>query len=65
MQPRPSLPRVPKRQLDLFKGSPPSTPAWSALPDQVRQTLASLMTRLLLAHAVGSGTKPRRGYDER
>lgn len=65
MQPRPSLPRVPKRQLDLFAGSPPPTPAWSALPDQVQRTLASLMTRLLLAHVGEAGTKSRSDRDER
>ena len=65
MQPRPSLPRVPKRQLDLFAGSPPSTPAWSALPDQVQRTLTSLMTHLLLAHVGEAGTKSRSDCDER
>lgn len=65
MQPRPSLPRVPKRQLDLFTGSPPPTPAWSALPDQVQRTLASLMTRLFLAHAGEAGTRLRSDCDER
>ncbi|MGI9484704.1 MAG: hypothetical protein ACR2RF_02240 [Geminicoccaceae bacterium] len=64
MQPHPSLPRVPKRQLDLFAGGPPPTPAWSTLPDQVRRTLASMMTRLLLAHARDAGARPRSDRDE-
>jgi hypothetical protein len=65
MQPRPSSPRPPKRQLDLFAGSPPPTPAWSALPDQAQQTLTGLMTRLLLAHAGGAKSEPRSDRDER
>lgn len=65
MQPRHSSPRPPKRQLDLFAGSPPPTPAWSALPDQTRQALTGLMTRLLLAHAGEAGPKSRSDGDER
>jgi hypothetical protein len=40
-------------------------PAWSALPDQARQTLTALMTRLLLAHAGGAKSEPRSDRDER
>ncbi len=42
----------------------PNTGVARALPDQVQRTLASLMTRLLLAHTGEAGTKPRRDYDE-
>jgi len=65
MQHRHPWPRPPKRQLDLFAGSPPPAPAWSALPDQTRQALTGLMTRLLLAHAGGAGSEPRSDGDER
>jgi hypothetical protein len=65
MQHRHPRPRPPKPQLDLFAGSPPPTPAWSALPDQARQTLTGLMARLLLAHAGGGKFEPRRDRDER
>ncbi len=35
-----------------------AAPGWSILPDQTRQTLTSLLTRLLIAHAGGTGLEP-------
>jgi len=47
-------PRLPRHQLDLWLASPlpelGGAPRWSALPDQTQRTLASLLTRLLMAH---------------
>jgi hypothetical protein len=47
-------PRLPLRQLDLLLASPlpepGGAPRWSALPDQTQQTLAGLLTGLLMAH---------------
>ena len=49
--------RPPLRQLDLCLLSPlpelGGAQRWSALPDQTRQTLADLLTLLLIAHAGG------------
>jgi|HubBroStandDraft_6_1064221.scaffolds.fasta_scaffold1338285_1 hypothetical protein len=46
------------RQLDLFgpPGEPATgrTPAWEALPEQVRAELTALMTRLIQDHAHGA-----------
>ena len=51
-------PRPPLHQLDLCLASPLPEPGgaqrWSALPDQTRQTLSDLLTRLLIAHAGGA-----------
>ena len=47
--------RPPLHQLDLCLPSPlpdlDGALRWSALPDQARQTLAELLTLLLIAHA--------------
>jgi len=47
-------PRPPLHQLDLCLLSPlpelDGAQRWSALPDQTRQTLAELLTLLLIAH---------------
>ena len=57
-------PRLPFRQLRLCLMSPlpelDGAQRWSALPDQTRQTLADLLTLLLIAHAGG----PRQELDE-
>lgn len=39
-------------QLELFArtGEPAATPHWNALPEETRQTLTALMTRLLVEH---------------
>jgi hypothetical protein len=54
----------PLHQLDLCLPSPlpdlDGAQRWSALPDQTRQTLADLLTLLLIAHAGGA----RQGMDE-
>ena len=51
-------PRPPLQQLDLCLLSPLSVSdgarRWWALPDQTRQTLADLLTLLLIAHAGGA-----------
>ena len=51
-------PRPPLHQLDLCLPSPlpdwDGALRWSALPDQARQTLADLLTLLLIAHAGGA-----------
>ena len=50
--------RPPLHQLDLCLLSPlpelDGAQRWSALPDQTRQTLADLLTLLLIAHASGA-----------
>jgi hypothetical protein len=47
-------PRLPLQQLDLWLASPlpelGRAPRWSALPDQTQQTLAGLLTGLLMAY---------------
>ena len=62
-------PRRPDHQLDLFQTSQASAsisaPGWSALPDQTRQAVTGLMTRLLIAHAGGAATTPGGDGDER
>lgn len=64
-------PRTQDHQPDLFLSSPPPTPSsvpgWSTLPDQTRQAVIGLMTRLLIAHASGAGPGPGpgSGRDER
>ena len=41
-----------RQQIDLFDDVTPSTtPAWRDLPEETRDTLTSLMTRLILEHA--------------
>lgn len=51
-------PRPPLHQLDLCLLSPlpelDGAQRWSALPDQTRQTVARLLTLLLIAHAGGA-----------
>lgn len=51
-------PRPPLHQLDLCLLSPvpelDGATRWWALPDQTRQTLAGLLTLLLIAHAAGA-----------
>jgi hypothetical protein len=58
MQHRRRRPRLPLHQLDLCLASPlpelGGAPGWSALPDQTRQTLAGLLTLLLIAHTGGA-----------
>jgi hypothetical protein len=66
-------PRPPFHQLDLCLASRPpesgGSQRWSALPDQTRQTLADLLTRLLIAHTGGGGQElnepPEGDSDER
>lgn len=59
------------RQLDLDLFPPPQAsvsipaPGWSALPDQTRQAVTGLMTRLLIAHAGGAVVEPGSDGDER
>jgi len=47
-------PRLPLQQLDLWLANPlpelGGAPRWSALPNQTQQTLAGLLTRVLIAH---------------
>ena len=62
-------PRTPNRQLDLFLCNPPPTPGttsgWNTLPDQTRQALTGLMTRLLVAPAGGAAPELGSDGDER
>lgn len=67
-------PRPPLHQLDLCLLSPlrelGGAQRWSALPDQTRQTLADLLTLLLIAHAGGGARQeldepPEGDSDER
>ena len=55
MQPLRRQPRQPPHQLNLRLLSPlpelDGGQRWSGLPDQARQTLAELLTLLLIAHA--------------
>jgi hypothetical protein len=55
-------PRPPLHQLDLCLLSPlpelDGAQRWSVLPDQTRQTLADLLTLLLIAHAGGARQEP-------
>ena len=51
-------PRSTARQFDLFApasrvGTEEALPEWRTLPEQTRQTLMSLFTRLILEHASG------------
>jgi len=51
-------PRSTARQFDLFApvsrdGAEEALPQWQTLPEQTRQTLMSLLTRLILDHASG------------
>lgn len=56
-------PRRPHRQLDLLLLARPvpadTAPRWSGLPDQTRQALSGLLTRLLVAHADGARRPPQ------
>jgi hypothetical protein len=50
--------RSTERQFDLFaaanrNGAGEALPEWRTLPDQTRQTLIGLLTRLILDHARG------------
>ena len=62
-------PRALDRQLDLFPPPQASTliaaPGWSALPEQTRQAVTGLMSRLLVAHAGGAAPQPGSDGDER
>ena len=66
-------PRTPNRQLDLFVCNPPptlgmalgTTPGWNTLPDQTRQALTGLMTRMLVAHAGDAAPESGSDGDER
>ena len=65
--------RLPLHQLDLCLLSPlpelDGALRWNVLPDQTRQTLADLLTLLLIGHAGGarveSDTLPEGDSDER
>lgn len=51
-------PRSTARQFDLFApasrdGTEEALPEWRTLPEQTRQRLMSLLTRLILEHASG------------
>lgn len=62
-------PRRPDHQLDLFPSSPASTllplPGWNDLPEQTRQAVTGLISRLLVAHAGDTALQPRSDGDER
>jgi len=61
--------RTPGRQPDLFlKPQPPAaeaSPGWSSLPDVTQQSVAALMTRLLITHAAGAMPEAEGDADER
>ena len=65
----PQRPRALDRQLDLFPPPQASTlipaPGWSALPEQTRQAVTGLMSRLLVAHADGAAPQSESDGDER
>jgi hypothetical protein len=44
---------------------PGTTPGWNTLPDQTRQALTGLMTRMLVAHAGGAAPESGSDGDER
>jgi len=56
------------RQLKLFEPVPPSgrptTPAWTALPEETRRALTGLMTRLFVEHAGSGSDVPQGGAHE-
>ncbi len=58
----PRRPRRPHRQLDLLLVATPApadaAPRWNSLPDQTRQDLSNLLTRLLVAHAANADLPP-------
>jgi hypothetical protein len=46
------------RQMDLFVGPcAVAAPDWAALPEESRETLVGLMTRLILDHAQAAATR--------
>ena len=60
-------PRRPHPQLDLLLARPSPTetaPGWSSLPDQTRQALSSLLTRLLVTHVDGARLLPQAAPEE-
>ena len=65
----PQRPRALDPQLDLFPPPQASTlipvPAWNDLPEQTRQAVTGLMSRLLVAHAGGAAPGPGSDGDER
>jgi hypothetical protein len=65
--PRPSR-RPSTPQLELFRESAPlllrGVPTWTALPDQTRRTLTSLMTRMLIAHVGATPLEPTGDSDD-
>jgi len=56
-------PRRLYRRLDLLllarPGPADAVPRWGSLPDQTRQALSGLLTRLLVAHADGTRLPPQ------
>ena len=62
-------PRRPDHQLDLFPSRQASTlipvPGWNDLPEQTRQAVTGLLSRLLVAHAGGAAPQPGSVGDER
>jgi hypothetical protein len=42
--------RIAAKQMDLFASEAVGTPSWLDLPDEVRELLIGLMTRLMLDH---------------
>ena len=65
----PQRPRALDRQLDLFPPPQASTlipaPGWNDLPEQTRQAVTGLMSRLLVAHAGAAAPQPGSDSDER
>jgi len=58
---------VTAKQMDMFVSEAVGTPSWVDLPDEVRELLIGLMTRLVLDH-VRTTTLPAKmvgGSDER
>lgn len=54
------------QQIDLFDGvTPTQIPAWRDLPQETRDTLTSLMARLILEHAQigGPAVRMEAGHD--
>ena len=56
-------------QLDLFPSPQASTlipvPGWNDLPEQTRQAVTGLISRLLVAHVGGTALQPGSDGDER
>ena len=58
--------RIAAKQMDLFASEAVGTPSWLDLPDEVRELLVGLMTRLVLEHVrmTTSSAKVVGGGDE-